>query len=126
MLFRSAILHYLRLCVHSVITDEVRTHQFLQHEEPLQLTEHEPAAEDLADDVASTLSAQSLWQAIQEELNGKEERVLVYLTCIARMRPGEIRRQQPELFPTIEDVYRIKRNISERLRRNKRLQHLVR
>jgi hypothetical protein len=40
------------------------------------------------------------------------------------MKPSEISSQHRRLFPTVEDVYRIKRNVLERLRRNRRLQTL--
>ncbi|HZU68241.1 MAG TPA: sigma-70 family RNA polymerase sigma factor [Ktedonobacteraceae bacterium] len=120
----AAILKYLKMCVHSVIADEVRSRQSRQYEETLELIENEPASEDPADDVVSTISAQGLWQVIQEELNGEEERVLIYLAYIHGMKPSEISSQHHRLFPTVEDVYRIKRNVLERLRRNRRLQTL--
>ena len=120
----AAVLKYLKMCVHSVIADEVRSRQSRQYEETLELIENEPASEDPADDVVSNISAQGLWQVIQEELNGEEERVLIYLAYIQGMKPGEISSQHRRLFPTVEDVYRIKRNVLERLRRNRRLQTL--
>ncbi len=120
----AAILKYLKMCVHSVVADEVRSRQSRQFEETLEQIEHEPAGDDPADDVVSSLSAQSLWQIIQEELNNEEERVLIYLAYIHGMKPGEISSQHRRLFPTVDDVYRIKRNVLERLRRNRRLQAL--
>jgi RNA polymerase sigma factor (sigma-70 family) len=120
----AAVLKYLKMCVHSVIADEVRSRQSRQYEETLELIENEPASEDPADDVISSISAQGLWQVIQEELNGEEERVLIYLAYIQGMKPSEISSQHRRLFPTVEDVYRIKRNVLERLRRNRRLQTL--
>jgi len=110
--------------VHSVIADEVRSRQARQYEETLELIEHEPASNDPAEDVVSNISAQGLWQIIQEELNSDDERVLIYLAYIQGMKPSEISRQHSRLFPSVEDVYRIKRNVLERLRRNRRLQML--
>lgn len=118
----AAILKYLKMCVHSVVADEVRLRQARQYEETLEDVEHEPATDDPADDVVSHISAQRLWQVIQEELNGEDERVLLYLAYIQGMKPSEISSQHQQLFPTVDDVYRIKRNILERLRRNRRLQ----
>jgi DNA-directed RNA polymerase specialized sigma24 family protein len=118
------VLKYLKMCVHSVIADEVRSRQARQYEETLELIEHEPASDDPADDVVSTISAQGLWQVIQEELNSEDERVLIYLAYVQGMKPSEISSQHSRLFPTVEDVYRIKRNVLERLRRNRRLQTL--
>src|SRR5690349_4903477 len=121
----AAVLKYLKMCVHSVIADEVRSRQARQYEETLDSIEHEPATDDPADDVVSNISAQGLWQVIQEELNGEDERVLIYLAYVHGMKPSEISSQHRRLFPSVEDVYRIKRNVLERLRRNRRLQAMV-
>ena len=118
----AAILKYLKMCVHSVIADEVRARQSRQYEETLESIEQEPATDDPAEDVISGLSIQSLWQVIQEELNGEDERLLIYLAYVQGMKPAEICAQQRRYFPSVEDVYRIKRNVLERLRRNRRLQ----
>ncbi|HEY4388030.1 MAG TPA: hypothetical protein VGN34_26580 [Ktedonobacteraceae bacterium] len=122
----AAILKYLKMCVHSVVADEVRSRQARQYEETLDSLAQEPASDDPADDVVSNLSAQGLWQIIQEELNGEDERVLVYLAYVQGMKPSEITSIHRRLFPSVDDVYRIKRNVLERLRRNKRLQLLFR
>ncbi len=119
----AALLKYLKMCVHSVVADEVRSRQARQYEETLELMENEPAADDPAEDVVSQISASSLWQLIIEELNGEDERVLIYLAYIHGMKPGEISSARKRLFPTVDDVYRIKRNVLERLRRNRRLQN---
>ena len=120
----AAVLQYLKTCVHSVIADEVRSRQARHYEETLELIEHEPAADDPADDVVSNITAQSLWEVLQEELNGDAERLLIYLAYVQGMKPGEISSRHNGLFPAVEDVYRVKRNVLERLRRNRRLQQL--
>jgi len=122
----AAILKYLKMCVHSVVADEVRARQSHQYEDALEKMEHEPASGDPADDVISNLSAQALWQVILEEVNNEAERVLIYLAYSYGMKPGEICTRHPQLFPTVDDVYRVKRNVLERLRRNRRLQALLR
>ncbi len=117
----AAILKYLKMCVHSVVADEVRARQSRQYEETLESIEHEPASDDPADDVVSNISAQDLWKIIQEELNSEDERVLIYLAYVQGMKPGEISSMHRRFFPSVDDVYRIKRNVLERLRRNRRL-----
>lgn len=117
----AAILKYLKMCVHSVIADEVRARQTRLYEETLDAIEQEPSSEDPAEDVISGLSVQSLWQVIQEELNGEDERLLIYLAYVQGMKPAEICTQHHQFFSSVEDVYRIKRNVLERLRRNRRL-----
>jgi RNA polymerase sigma factor (sigma-70 family) len=122
----AAVLKYLKMCVHSVVADELRSRQAHQYEETLESIEHEPAADDPADDVVANISAQGLWQIIQEELNGEDERVLIYLAYVQGMKPSEISNRHRRLFPSVDDVYRIKRNVLERLRRNRRLQTMFR
>ena len=119
-----AVLKYLKMCVHSVISDELRSRQARRYEETLDLVEYEPAADDPADEVVSSISAQGLWQVIQEELNSEEERALIYLVYVEGMKPSDISSRHNQRFPTVEDVYRVKRNVLERLRRNRRLQLL--
>ncbi len=121
----AAVLKYLKMCVHSVIADEVRSRQVRQYEETLDSLEQEPATDDPAEDVVSGLSAQHLWQVIQEELNGEDERLLIYLAYVQGMKPGEICSHSRQHFPSVEDVYRVKRNVLERLRRNRRLLTLL-
>jgi hypothetical protein len=120
----AAVLKYLKMCVHSVVSDEVRAHQLQQLEEALEAVEHELATVDPAEDVVSHISAQALWQVIQEELRSEEERLLIYLAYVQGMKPGEICQRWSQLFPTVSDVYRVKRNMLDRLRRNRRLQAL--
>ncbi|GCE28235.1 hypothetical protein KDA_37190 [Dictyobacter alpinus] len=120
----AAILKYLKMCVHSVVADEVRVRQSRQYEDTLESIEHEPASADPADDVVSNLSAQDLWKLILEEVRSEDERVLIYEAYVHGMKPGEICRQHPRYFASVDDVYRIKRNVLERLRRNRRLQSL--
>ncbi len=123
----ATILKYLKMCAHSVIADEIRAWQRheRQYEEQLDAIEgFEPATADLADDVLALLSASTLWREIQQDLNGEEERIVMYLTCILEMKPGEIREKHARLFPSVDDVYRVKRNVLERLRRNRQLHML--
>lgn len=122
----AAILKYLKMCVHSVVADEVRARQSRQYEETLEAIEHEPAGEDPAENVVSTLSAQHIWEVIQEELHGEDERILVYLVYVQGMKPAEISASHRRYFPGVDDVYRVKRNVLERLRRNRRLRTLFR
>ncbi|GCE20685.1 RNA polymerase sigma factor [Dictyobacter kobayashii] len=120
----AAILKYLKMCVHSVVADEVRIRQSRQYEDTLESIEHEPASDDPAEDVVANLSAQDLWKIILEEVRSEDERILIYEAYVHGMKPGEISAQHPRFFTSVDDVYRIKRNVLERLRRNRRLRAL--
>jgi hypothetical protein len=122
----AAVLKYLKMCVHSVVADEVRSRKAQQFEDTLDIITQEPASNDPAEDVVSNLAAQDLWQIIEEELHGEEERIVVYQAYVQGMKPSEICLRNRQLFPTVDDVYRTKRNVLERLRRSRRLQMLIR
>jgi DNA-directed RNA polymerase specialized sigma24 family protein len=122
----AAILKYLKMCVHSVVADEVRSRQTRLLEDTLEMITQEPASDDPAEDVVSNIAAQSLWQVIEEELHGQDERIVIYQAYVQGMKPSEISSQYRHHFPTVEDVYRVKRNVLERLRRSRRLQMLIR
>jgi hypothetical protein len=122
----AAILKYLKMCVHSVVADEVRSRKAQQFEETLDTIAQEPASDDLAEDVVSNIAAQNLWKTIEEELHGEDERIVIYHAYVQGMKPGEICTRYRQLFPTVDDVYRVKRNVLERLRRSRRLQMLIR
>jgi len=82
----AAILKYLKMCVHSVIADELRSRRSRQNEESLELGEYtEPVITDPADEVVSNAVALDLWQAILQELKGENEQVLIYLSFMQKM-----------------------------------------
>jgi DNA-directed RNA polymerase specialized sigma24 family protein len=117
-----AVLFYFRRCAKSVVSDELRARGARAWEDALECLERELPTVDPADDVVATLAAEALWRAIEEELKGEEERVLLTLVYIHGLKPSEVCCENRRLFPTVDDVYRIKRNVLERLRRNRRLQ----
>jgi hypothetical protein len=68
--------------------------------------------------VVGQLSGEQLWGAITRELQDEPERTVAFLSFARDLKPAEIAAQHAELFGSVADVYRIKRNIIERLRRN--------
>lgn len=118
----AALLKYLRFCARSVVCDAARLHRASRVEETIDEIEHEPAGDDLADGVLATIHAHHVWQIILDELHSDEERQLLYQIFLLGMKPSEVCRRAPGFFPTADDVYRVKRNVLERLRRSRRLQ----
>ena len=68
--------------------------------------------------VVGKLAGEQLWHAIISELQDKAEERVIYLSFARDMKPADIAERHPELFPSVADVYRIKRNVIERLRRS--------
>lgn len=60
-----------------------------------------------------------LWNVIAAMLPDEREPRLAYLLYDCGLKPREITRLLPEEFKNIQEVYQLRRNILERLRRNK-------
>jgi DNA-directed RNA polymerase specialized sigma24 family protein len=114
-----ALLQYLKLCAHGVLMDEVRSQARRQamhgcdHAQPPNL-----------DDIGEREAAHILWQAISAEVRDELERLIATLSFVQGLKPREIYKQHPEQFADVAEVYRIKRNLLDRLRRDETIRLL--
>ena len=108
----ASVLAYLRSCLNSVVLDEMRQIQARQREEPLDLASNSAAAEP------AHQSIQELWVLIERALSDRRERRLVYLLFVLELKPRDIVQEAPHDFPSAQEVYRLTRNVLDRLRRN--------
>jgi DNA-directed RNA polymerase specialized sigma24 family protein len=113
-----ALLKYLKLCVHSVLMDEVRSRRAASPLPLEELSESVPARSDAEGSVLARLASEQLWDAIVKELQNEAEKRVVFLSFTRDMKPADIAERHPDLFKDVADVYRVKRNVIERLRRN--------
>jgi RNA polymerase sigma factor (sigma-70 family) len=121
------LLAYLKMCVHSVIQDELRQRQQAHLDVSLQPADDETASEDYSraievrDEPDERIEAEELLAIIRRELHDERERRVFELSIRLGYTPREITRRDPERFPTAEVVYQIKRNLLDRLRRSPEL-----
>ncbi|MBV9328173.1 MAG: hypothetical protein JO352_31035 [Chloroflexi bacterium] len=113
-----SLLKYLKLCVHSVLMDEMRARRAASASSLDDVPEAVPARTNAENTVVGELSGQQLWDAIIREVQDEAERKVVLLSFARDLKPSEIAERHPDLFATVADVYRIKRNVIERLRRS--------
>lgn len=124
----AGLLDYLKRCIHSVVFNELDTRRRRAREDSLDelLLLDEPIHhDDPATLVVSANSAQELWQAIQGELHSEQERFLFQLCIVEGMKPSEMCTQYRRMFPSVQEIYRLKRNLLERLQRRPHLRRLV-
>jgi hypothetical protein len=120
------LLRYLKLCVHSVISDHNRAKKL---DEQVALTdqavspqgEHENPVEERALAQAGRLS---FWEAIRARLNNEVEEQVVYGSFVLGLKPGEILDEFSQTFSDVEEIYRVKQNVLARLRRDQALENL--
>ena len=108
----AAALSYLRNCLNGAILDALRAHS---RSKEVALPEldfpDEPAVED-------NIDSQDLWEDIQSVLPNKREQRVAYLLFYCNLRPREIVRLCPLEFSNVQEIYRLRRNIMERLLRD--------
>jgi hypothetical protein len=113
----ATIVQYLKLCAHSVLMDNARVRQANRCLVPIDVQATQVPAERMDESVLGEMVAHDLWQAIERELKTEPEREVAWLSFVAGLTPRQILRQRADLFQTIDDIYRLKRNVLERLRR---------
>lgn len=115
-----AVLAYLKSCVHTTIVNHLRKRR----------VPYTTIADELtgsADDTMSTLvldrlARAEMWQLLSSLLHTEKEQLLTDLYFIQGMKPRVIYAQYHEHFASIQEIYRVKQNLMERLSRSAELQ----
>ena len=113
----AAALRYLKLCLQGAVIDSLRAFSRTR-ELPLP----DPGADIHSMEEPSTeddYESNELWEAIRGLLPNGRERRLAYLLYISGLKARDIVRFYPQEFGDIQEVYRLTRNIVERLSRHR-------
>jgi hypothetical protein len=105
-------LRYLKLCLHCAIMDTLRLYA---HPRQASLPEQERSDGPLVED---RYDESELWETISSLMVNERERRVAYLHFHCNLKPRDIMRYCPGEFSGEEEIYRIKRNIMERIMRN--------
>jgi DNA-directed RNA polymerase specialized sigma24 family protein len=114
-----ALLQYLKLCAHCALLDDVRA-QARRHA----LRGHECAPISAVEEIGEREAARVLWQTIYAEAHDESERLVATLTFVNGLKPREIYAAHPDRYADVAEVYRLKRNLIDRLRRDETVQML--
>jgi DNA-directed RNA polymerase specialized sigma24 family protein len=121
------LLAYLKCCAVTVAADEGRQQQRRSREASLDAIdlEQSPLLEDPAETVINHLVLRDLWQAAGGIVTCEQERLILEQHYALGVPLRELPSGYPQLFPTIDGVYSIKRNLLQRLRRSRAVQEAV-
>lgn len=114
-----SILRYLQMCVNSAIVDFARAREQagrLEEVEPAALTDSKTAGRNNA---FSHLEQVELWDWLQAQLKDTKEERAVYGTYVLGLKPQELYAHYRDTFRDVNEVYRVKENVLDRLRRDK-------
>jgi integrase len=108
----TAVLRYLRASLNGAILDTLQAYA-RPKEIPLSAPgdPEELFAEDLDE-------GREIWESIRSLLPDEREQRLAYLLFHCGLKPREIVRLRPQEFHNVQDIYRLRRNITEQLLRN--------
>ncbi|HEY7418632.1 MAG TPA: hypothetical protein VH593_25870 [Ktedonobacteraceae bacterium] len=104
---------YLHLCLNAAVMDVLRAYARPREERiPDAGSAGEPVVED-------SYHEGELWEVLISLLPGKREQRLAYLLFHCNLKPREIIRYCPGEFSDESEIYRMKRNILDRILRNR-------
>jgi len=115
-----AVLRYLQMCVHSALVDQGRAQGLAAFDLPLEALEAagQPHAAPVEAQVFDSARRQALWDWLAARLHNERERQVVYGSFVLDLKPGELHQVFNGLFSSVDEVYRVKQNLLERLRRD--------
>ena len=119
------LLRYLKMCVHSIITDynraadyaDVLTLDDVEEEESAELSPEEQALEHS--------NRQTFWELTKSRLHDEKERVVVHCSFVLDLKPQEILEHFQTMFSDVDEIYRVKQNVISRLRRDVEFRKLL-
>ena len=100
-------LAFLRTCVNSVIIDTLRGQKEVPIPESFERVAPEPD------------ESLQRWEIIKSFIPGEREQRLAYLLYYCGLKPRQIVQFAPQEFNDVHEIFRLTRNIVDRLRRNK-------
>jgi len=117
----AAVLGYLRTCVASVVADRARA----QSGNTRSLTQMDVARQPSPEQVVlAELNCVEVWSRINQHIVTEQEKMVVYESIILSLPPRTILQRHPRLFNDVTEIYQIKRNLFDRLRRDDDLRQL--
>jgi hypothetical protein len=106
------------MCLGSVLLDEARVRRRQAAVSIDDMPADAPVSDDPSAAVVGQIAGRELWQTVEQELRDESERLVAQLSFISGLSPREIYARHADRFAEIEEVYRVKRNVVDRLRRS--------
>lgn len=119
-----SLLRYLQMCAHCSVADYARSRDStvsLEPDDP-DAPPREPVAPEPE---LSTAERAEIWQAVGAEMRTEKERIVLQCCYALQMKPSEVYEEYTTAFVSVQDVYRTKQNVLERLRRNEALRKFL-
>jgi hypothetical protein len=108
------------MCVHSVIIDSIRLAEQNEANTSLEALEAEDSlcGSSVEDEALTRMQYKSLWDCLSARLHDEKERRVIYGSFVLNLKPQELQTTYRGTFRDVEEIYRVKQNVLERLRRD--------
>ncbi|MGQ9626949.1 MAG: RNA polymerase sigma factor [Anaerolineae bacterium] len=120
----SQMLKYLKMCVHSEITDILRRKAAPSMISLNDLPELEGGEPSPAQKAMGRIVAEKLEKLVLAQAKTEKERLIVDLVFFRGLKPRQIYSRYDNSFESVEEVYKIKRKVLGRLLRNREIRRL--
>ncbi|MEM8530213.1 MAG: sigma-70 family RNA polymerase sigma factor [Chloroflexota bacterium] len=121
----AALLQYLRCCANCVVIDNHRVHGRIKTVPSDTLVERHLPHVSPDEEAMNRINRAEFWRSVNEQLRDESERIVVHHSYVYGMKPKDIHQSRPDLFDNVQDVYVVKRNVLDRLSRNRDLLRLL-
>jgi hypothetical protein len=119
------LLRYLKMCVHSMITDYNRAADYGEAftlDDAADEKSQEPSPEE---QTTAHLSHQAIWEQTLARMHDEKERAVILGSFALDLKPQEIYNHYRHVFTDVDEIYRVKQNIISRLRRDSEYRKLI-
>lgn len=120
----ASLLRYMQMCAHSCVIDHVRAAGPPTLELDLQVSAARPETDVLAQAVREVAQTE-FWEWLNTRLNDARERQAVYGSFVLGLKPRQVCALYPETFRNVDEVYLVKQNVLDRLRRDAELENFI-
>ncbi len=119
------LLRYLKMCVHSVITDYNRAADYADLSALDEAEEEESPELSPEEQALDQSNRQTFWNLTRTRLHDEKERLVIHGSFVLDLKPQEIYDHFQSAFSDVDEIYRVKQNIISRLRRDSEFRKLL-
>lgn len=114
------VLSYLKSCAASAVAQARRKagRMILEEEWDDHVVDAHVSTHSAEASTLQQITAKQLWAAVEVCCNNERDHLVARFILLAGMKPRHIAERFPDLFPDVFEVYRVKRNLINRLRRD--------
>jgi DNA-directed RNA polymerase specialized sigma24 family protein len=121
----ASLLRYFQTCVHSVIVDYARGNRIKTTDLDTVANLPSPDSPSIEKYVTDELERHRLWGIVSRLTRDDREIMVLRYSFVYDLKPAQIYAANPDQFENLEELYRIKRNILNRLGRNEVLRQFL-